>query len=721
MRYTAAFLFFTLATVVWFHDLVIHPGSRIACCIGDGRGHIRDYKIADSLHKGILSFTHDPFNGAPEGTDRTTDDPHRQLRPANPSSSALRGPLGVSSAATSISLLGLLGTAMALFWFLQRFGCTMVASLFGGYVVAFSPYAFEKAYAGWLALIQNWATVVVLCRRTCHARSPNLRERRDSRVTHRPRLLHFCLPGLIHLHRRARVPHCGALAGPNPRGTRPHTGSHFAHLRSGRTLPVADCYVYHRERSTVKIMSAHALDRSLLVFGPGSRILAAFSSEPARPLHPRDPSGLSERGDALFRVRNDGARDRGCAAFVPTRPLASPVTNAMVGCDLPGRACPAGVPALSPAHLPRRGSQIPTPSILLAGASSYIRDYARLGIVFGLAIAMLAAMALTALAQRPDRRWRLLAPFALVVAVIELLPGNVGTFNTSTRPGWVAWLAASPRGIVATYPMDLHRGPSLRLGETNGGTRFWTTTLVSSSFSSRTSEARTRQQAIRFVALDPTKAVTARVLATEGVRYVVISDDAYRAENRRPPILDRRYYTLEAHPGSFRIYSVHAPHVNLSAVLEAHEDEIVRLQALGTPIVVRRGEQLEVTNGDATLARLTGRASNSGRPRRLEITDSNGRILATALVPAGTSVLHVGPFAVPPHSRFALRSRPVPVQPSSSPPRARPVACVRESHRLAITWRSLRPNRSIGFGCSRRTDAVRRAERPSRRIGVRVS
>ena len=51
-------------------------------------------------------------------------------------------------------------------------------------------------------------------------------------------------------------------------------------------------------------------------------------------------------------------------------------------------------------------------------------------------------------------------------------------------------------------------------------------------------QARSRLQAIRTLAFDLTKPLTARILSTEGVSYVVVADDVYRASGLRPPRLD---------------------------------------------------------------------------------------------------------------------------------------------------------------------------------------
>ncbi len=67
--------------------LVLHPNSRMACCIGDGTSSIRDYLIghrAASEHADVHARLR--INGAPEGTDRAPADPDRERRSPDPCS-----------------------------------------------------------------------------------------------------------------------------------------------------------------------------------------------------------------------------------------------------------------------------------------------------------------------------------------------------------------------------------------------------------------------------------------------------------------------------------------------------------------------------------------------------------------------------------------------------------------------------------------------------------
>src|SRR5207237_542177 len=114
-------------------------------------------------------------------------------------------------------------------------------------------------------------------------------------------------------------------------------------------------------------------------------------------------------------------------------------------------------------------------------------------------------------------------------------------FDMRKGPPWVEWLAAHPHGIVATYPVSIHgaqlSNEQLSYQRVDHDPGF---EIVGESYI----QARSRNQAIRTLAMELGDPTTARVLATEGVRYVVVDDAAYRALQRKPPRLDPRRYTL---------------------------------------------------------------------------------------------------------------------------------------------------------------------------------
>ena len=453
-RYAAALLFFTVATGVWFHALVLHPESRIACCIGDGTSFLRDYVTATAQHQNMLSFAHDSYNGAPEGTDRP---PAALIANAGLQTlvvSALRGPIGLVPAWNLYALVGLLGTALAVFWLLRRLGCTTVPALFGGYVVAFSPYALERLYAGHLSLMQNWVFVLVI------AAILELRDRRtyvSASVVGVTIGLAFyvsayqgLLAGLAALtflvvelwrvpERRERIRSLALTS--------------FTYIvTAGTLLPLA--YAYYRERTTLDTAVGHTTGDFYAFAARMSAYLVPSPRNPiehfTRSLHTANLTeqtlfvGYSSMLLALAGVVLLFRRDTWLRSS-PTRWWASISIAVLI--------LVAFLFSLPPEY--HVGSfPIFTPSVVVAANTTFWRVFSRFGMLAGFSVALLAALTLTALARRPGRLWRLLPPLALVVVVLELLPGNAGTFDVNARPAWVAWLGSAPHGIVAVYPMD---------------------------------------------------------------------------------------------------------------------------------------------------------------------------------------------------------------------------------------------------------------------------
>lgn len=154
-RYAAAAVVYGVAIVACFHAVALHPGSRLYG-FNDGTAAIRSYWAASVEHRDPFTFSHDAFNGAPQGVVVT---PATTLALSGLQAGfvwGLRSVLGLVGGMNAYMLIGMFATAIAMFWFLTRLGCTLAASLLGGYVFAFSPYALERVYAGHLGLLQNW-------------------------------------------------------------------------------------------------------------------------------------------------------------------------------------------------------------------------------------------------------------------------------------------------------------------------------------------------------------------------------------------------------------------------------------------------------------------------------------------------------------------------------------------------------------------------------------
>jgi hypothetical protein len=185
--------------------------------------------------------------------------------------------------------------------------------------------------------------------------------------------------------------------------------------------------------------------------------------------------------------------------------------------------------------------------------------------------------------------------------------------------------------------------------------------------------AYSRDQAIRLLAHDLGDPLTPGILSTEGVRYVIVHDDFYLDNGRTAPQLDPAHFDLLKRFGSIRIFSVHAPKMNIAAVLRAHQSYVAVLQGLVPPTVTYgdgfnapeqyngstshwmiQDGKLEIANAAASMeVVLTGSAFSNQRPRLLELEDDTGRVLARQTVYPFEGALHLGPLQIR-HGRSSL-------------------------------------------------------------------
>ncbi len=458
--YLAALVVYGLAIVLAFHAVVFHPGSRIMAGFGDGTTTLR-YIWAASVehHNPLLNFTRDTLTGAPEGIAQA---PAIALGNGGLEVAfvmALRGPLGLVGAWNAeLLLVGFLATALAMFAFLRRLGCSFLASLIGGYAFAFSPYALERAYVGHAAYVENWVFVlaaVALLR---------LRERRslgsavvvggaialacyvstDQGVLAGLMTLVFLAVELARLRDRREQIRTGALGG-------------LAYLVALAALtPLLVLYV--QERVTVRQQTQFPLNEYYQFAGS---LPAYFLPDPTNPLfhwlrgiHPPDLTNQTLFFGYLTLVLAL------CAVVLLAhgdRWLGANAARRWSVIFLTALAAVAFIVSLPPTYGIDQIT-IAMPSDLIRVSSFPMRIYSRFGVLAGFAVVTLAALALSTLAGRPGRRWRLLTPLAVVVIFLELLPGNVQAVATNVRPSWAVWLASQPRGIVASYPIAYGQG-----------------------------------------------------------------------------------------------------------------------------------------------------------------------------------------------------------------------------------------------------------------------
>ena len=684
------------AVLLWcFHGVFAHPGSRIVYGFGDGTSTLRGYWAASVQHRDPFNFTSDALMGAPQGTAQTP-----AIVLANGGVQAgfvweLRGALGLVGAWNAFMLLGLFATALGMFALLEWLGCTFGASLLGGYVFGFSPYDLERAYAGHLGLLQNWVFVLLAY---ALLRLRGGRSLRSSALAGAAIALAFynsayegLLAGLMTLvfllvelvrlgGRRERLGTVGLGA--------------FAYL-SGLAAMTPIFVLYAREHAAVVEATAQ---RANDLYTYSAQLSAYLVPSPRNPLfhwvrgfHSNDLTeqtlffGYSTLLLALAAVVLLVRRDGWLTASQGRR------WTAIFAAVLAPAALLLSLP---PSY--RVGSlTIPMPSKSIGLFTSFWRVYSRFGLLVGFALATLAALALSALAVRGGR-WRLLTPIALLVAFLELLPGNVSALNTNAKaqPAWVRYLAAQPRGIVATYP-SLNNSEAF-IGDTLATDAGWYQIFDRDpEFNLPDLEPLLanggRNVAIRLLASGSFwNPLTARVLATEGVRYVVINDDAFRPDGLSVPTLDPTYYTLLRRFGDVRIFSVRAPMVNITLALRASVAELMALQGLTNPVLcygsgfqdvesyhgapsrwLIQDGQLTLANGAAAMSvTISGKGFSAHEPRLVELIDSSGSVLGRQLFSTNDGPISYGPFPLPPGtSTLTLVAIPGPEPLAPSDPR----------------------------------------------------
>jgi hypothetical protein len=692
-RAGAAAALFAVVFIVCFPGVVLHPDSRVPCCVSDETAALRDVWVQRTQHDNPFTFSHDSYNGAPEGSSRSRATVFANSGLQTAFVWGLRPVLGDIGVWNVFLALGLIGSATAMFALLGKLGCSTVASIFGGYVFGFGPYPLERAYAGHPGLLQNWVLVLAAL---AMIRVGNRRTLGSAILAGGAIGLAFwntAYEGLFASLITLAFATVDVARASGPR----------ARLRALEPLVVAYGValvtlipifaLYARERSTVQTAMARATS-DLYTFA--ARISDYLVPSPRNPLfhwtRGAFPHGLTEHslfvgyvtialavaGVVLLATRDAWLR----ASDERVRTLEAMVVLAVIAflLSLPPSYTVAGV-------------RIPTPSTLLGHFTTNWRVYSRFGELVGMALIVIAALALSSLGRRSGRGWRYLGPAALALVVVELFPGHVPALDMRKGPPWVEWLGSQPRGIVATYPVSFHAGPALYLSnqqltyqQLDHDPGF---EIVGESYL----QARSREQAIRTLAWDPGDPLTARILATEGVRYVVVSDDVYRQLGERPPRLDPRHYSLLQRLGNIGIYSVHAPVVDLEAAIEAHGAEIQRRQLVILPppsVAAAQGfnpsepyngstgswmiqdGRLEVENHDVTPLRvaISAVAFSNGRPRVVELQDGSGNVISSVTVPGYAKRISFQPVEVPPGTtHLTLVASPGPDAIGASDPR----------------------------------------------------
>ncbi len=157
----AVVAFFVVVTCIWFAPLIAHLGTHVLVGPSDATNGLRGYWAMREAGEIPWTFRHDTLNGAPEGYPQQAA--VEFVQPVQSTFIVLVSQLvGLTAALNLFILLGILGTAVAGYalgrWL--RFG--MIPSLLLGYIVAFNPWMFRRAFDGHLTFTQGWILVLVV-------------------------------------------------------------------------------------------------------------------------------------------------------------------------------------------------------------------------------------------------------------------------------------------------------------------------------------------------------------------------------------------------------------------------------------------------------------------------------------------------------------------------------------------------------------------------------
>ena len=672
--YAAAIVFFTTAAVFWFHGIVFHPQHELLRGIADGTSQLRDYWAANHVHRTPFTFARDPLNGAPEGRPLTTAIQVGQAY--QPGFVTVGGSvIGLIAAWNLLIVVGFVATSSATFALLRSIGCTFTASLFGGYAFGFSPWAFERASAGAPAFDNAW-------------------------------IFPLCIAALFFARRRtwrSVIPGGVAFAGAF------YVASYFGLL----ACLLAGLYwlvEIVRLRSRSELLRTSAL--LALQFG-----VALLCYAPALAVYLKNTQAVSQQiSNPSRQLQNLGASVR--EYFLPYghHPILGTITQHVPGSgNFPEATLFYGYSTmllasiafvllvkrnrwlvenryrlaiarfaviLTPAafafslksHIHIVGTTVPTPSAFTSHITTLWRVYARFGVLFGLAIAVLAALALSAI------RWRsatIVSVAALAILVgFEYLPGHIATFSATARPAYVVWLQDHPGGIVASYPAPTDQPEALSLAQQEYWYQHFHAHPLYTYFGSGTGG--TREDGIRILSRYLNDPETPGILADEHVRYVVVHDDVYAEEHMQPPGVPSGMSLVATFKGQ-RILELQngIPPVDLNAALEQNAPEVASVQGLQAPSLsfgngfgesiaglrtATAVAEVTVVNHDPRLKRmrLNIAAQSHGAQVDVDITVSPSGLTQSIQLPPNRTFITLNPFPIGKTATVTFTTRGVP-------------------------------------------------------------
>jgi hypothetical protein len=667
------------ASLLWLAPLVAHPGSALLQAPSDASSTIRQYASAEHQGKSVFTISHDPLLAAPEGTTYSwAAQVANAIQPAFVL--ALETVVGYVAALNVFTLLAFALTGFLAYILLARVGLHPLAAAFGAYVVAFNPYAFEKAELGQPALVHNWVLIVLLLALL--------------RLEQRRTLADAALAGLaaaLCFYMHTYLGFVGLVA------VLVFLGVDVIRRREWRrwartTAVGAATLVLALLPAAVATMADRTAAGQLT--SDRAEVLQDFGAPPSAYLAP--PSGGLLAAATSPRSRTERVEAAtGVTLYFGYVTLALALLGAVlllrrhpVFDDPRRRALALGAGALTvvgflvalPDRMTVLGVEFPGPSALLGQVTTGVRVYARFGILVIIGAAILAAFALDLLVRR--RRGAALGAAAVALVAIELAVGPpIETWRTDEPPAYDAWLATQPAGIAAMYPApgDKIEAEEHTRRETYFQTTHWHPLLFTES------PRKTRGWAIRELVDHLDEPGVPELLAAQKVRYVIVNDAVYRTMGERPPHVPGTLRLLRRFDGA-RAFEVVAEKGDVEDVLRRNAARVAAAMGIAAPTVTIPGDgfhdaersaldgrdwrwliqsgALEVEVPEASVQFvLKGIAVSPFRNRTLSLEDEDGTVLGTADVGTATADIAIGPFRLPAgRSRLRLAVSPPPEQ-----------------------------------------------------------
>jgi hypothetical protein len=668
-RFLVAALLLLGATVVIFEPLVASFHTAVlAAEYSDARNGVRGVWLVEHLHSTPFTIQRDPFNGAPEGTPLV---PAVNLAsPLQPLFMwALAPVVGLIASLNLFLLLGVAATGFAAFVLFDQLGFAFLPGLIGGYLIAFNPWSIDRAVAGAPAFNHGWCLLLLVAALTRLLRRPTLISAALAGAAYASCFLvaaYFGLVGLTFVLAYAGIAFARSDGWPG----RVETVKRLA-VMAGVTvtplIPALIVFVLDRKQAA-QTLNNPVTQLTQLGASPFASYLLPSPRHPflghlANSLRPSDP--LHEKV-LFFGYATIALAVAGAVMLVRRHAFAQRQRTAMT---LAVVTAPIAFLLSLPSVIEVLGVRFATPTYVAGLFTSYYRVYARVGYGLGIAVVLLAVAVLTHIGSR--RHGRLLVIVLGALMVFECLPGTVAVIAANRAPRYDAWIATQPAGIVAHYPLPTDNELAIILERDEYYNQRFTRHPNFALFGAGIGG--TREEGIRLLARYITDPVTPRILAAEGVRYVVIHDDVYRALHADPPLVDPPFFTHAVTFGDVRIYRI-TPHPNshfLDKLLIKQAPTIAALEGLrfGTVTVgpggfngaeryhdvpgwhwmTQNGSVLVENPYDHPMKfRLVGHTFSNTVPRTVEIGSNTGQTIASFKVSPFERGLNIRPLVLAP-------------------------------------------------------------------------